>query len=599
MRAVEGMTGELHPLWVALAAALAFAIASLFPRLAGAQEAQPDLGELPAGARPRRQWAVAGFGITSALCLPLVFFGGDSREAGAVALLTLLGGFAGLANDLLALPHLLQVPLLLAIAAVGISQHIAITEVKVPFAYKHLALGAWSVPLTLVWMLGVVYAVILCRRLPKLTAGLVTVIAATMGSAALLVGPSRSAPVAGLLGLILAATGAGAWRRSYPSLGSAAHWALGFALASLTILGMLKNTAFLLVGVPLLTLGVPVSETTYAIVYGGRTLRLTLGPRREVLHEALGRLGLSAHRTVLLFQAATVYLCAVALLLVFLASTSFIIKLALLTIMLALGSLLFFMAARIAAAPRETEEAQVDMLGVPIHRIDMAGALARVEGFIRERSPHMVVTSDGSAIVRAQQDSEYRAIVRASDMVTADGRGLVWMARVLGLSVTDRVPGVDMMDRLCELAAERGYSVYLVGALPGVASDAARAMQGRYPGLRVAGTHHGYFSPEEEPGVVAAIAAARPDILFVAFGAPRQEKWIRRHLDQLGAPVAIGVGGSFDVLAGRVPRAPAWMQQAGLEWLYRVLREPRRLRRLWALPRLVWITLRAALGRRG
>jgi N-acetylglucosaminyldiphosphoundecaprenol N-acetyl-beta-D-mannosaminyltransferase len=256
------------------------------------------------------------------------------------------------------------------------------------------------------------------------------------------------------------------------------------------------------------------------------------------------------------------------------------------------------MLARIASTPRDTDEEQVDMLGVPIARINMDSAVARVEEFIADRSPHMIVTSDGASIVRAHDDAEYQDIVQHADIVTADGRGVVWMARVLGLAVTDRVSGVDMMDRLCQIAAEKGYSVYLIGGQPGVAEEAAREMQRRYPALTVAGVQHGYFSPEEEPAVVQAIAAAKPDILFVAFGAPRQEKWIRRHQEAIGASVAIGVGGSFDVFAGRVARAPLWMQKAGLEWLYRALREPKRLPRLWALPRLVMMTLRAALRKK-
>lgn len=172
------------------------------------------------------------------------------------------------------------------------------------------------------------------------------------------------------------------------------------------------------------------------------------------------------------------------------------------------------------------------------------------------------------------------------------------MARVLGLPVTERVSGLDLMESICKRAGERMYSVYLLGARPGVAEEAARVLESRCPGLRVVGAQHGYFTPEEEQGVVRAVAEAAPDILFVAFGAPKQEKWIRQHLAELRVPVAIGVGGSFDVLAGRVRRAPRWMQRAGLEWLYRAVREPSRLPRLWVLPRLVWLTLREALRRR-
>ncbi len=599
MRALDAATGQIQLLPAAGLVALSFLISFLTPRLAGLRAPQPDQDELPAGVRPRRQWAISGLSITLAFCLPVVLLGGESPQLRAVALLALLGGFAGLTTDILGLPHLLQALLAVGIAAVGVSLGLAIVDLKPPFSAEMVKLGLWSAPVTMLWLLAVLYSVVLCRRLPKLTAGLVTIISTTLAIAALSVGATRSAPAAGVLGLALAGTAAGAWRHSYPSLGSSAHWALGFALGAITVVGMLKNTAFLVVGVPLLALGVPVGETTYAIIYGGgKGLRLALNQRRELLHEALIRSGLSPRRTVLLFHAATVYLCAVALVLVLVVETSFLIKLALLAAALVLGFVGFFMLARIASTPRDTGEEQVDMLGVPIARINMEAAVARVEEFIADRAPHMIVTSDGASIVRAHDDAEYQDIVQHADIVTADGRGVVWMARVLGLAVTDRVSGVDMMDRLCQIAAEKGYSVYLVGAEPGVAEEAAREMQRRYPALTVAGVQHGYFSPEEEPAVVQAIAAAKPNILFVAFGAPRQEKWIRRHQEAIGASVAIGVGGSFDVFAGRVARAPLWMQQAGLEWLYRALREPKRLPRLWALPRLVMMTLRAALGRR-
>ncbi len=321
---------------------------------------------------------------------------------------------------------------MLGLAALAVSLHIEITELKLPFRAHFTALGLWSIPITVAWLLAVVYGVLLCRRLPKLTGSLVAIIAFTFALAALLVGPSRSAPAAGLLGLVLVVTAAGASRRSYPSLGSSAHWALGFALGAIAIVGMLKNTAFLVVGLPLLALGVPVGETTYAMIYGGRRPRLALSQRRELLHEALIRHGLSPRRTVLLFQAGTAYLCAVALLLVMLVQFSFLLKLGLLLVLLAAGFVIFFMGSRIASVPKDTGEEQVDVLGVPIARIGMDGALARVEEFITDQSPHMIVTSDGSSLVRAQEDEEYHDIVRNADIVTADGRGVVWMARVLG-----------------------------------------------------------------------------------------------------------------------------------------------------------------------
>jgi N-acetylglucosaminyldiphosphoundecaprenol N-acetyl-beta-D-mannosaminyltransferase len=601
MADLVGSGDHLRPAGTVLAIGLSFAISFLTPYLMGRRLRGLAREEVPVGIRPRRQWAISGLSISLAIALPLALLGWRQSSLQAAALIAGVAGCAGVLNDIMGLPRLVQFVFAVGIALFAVSEGVALEEVKPPFTAHMITLGHWSGPATVVWLLAVAYAVVLCRRLPRLTAGLVAIVSLTFGLAALVVGPSRAAPAAGLLALCLTAAAAGAARRDYPALGSAAHWATGFTLGVITITGMLKNTAFLVLGVPLLALGIPVGETTYAIVYGagpGRP-RLALGQRRELLHDALIRTGLSPRRTVLVFHLATAYLCAVALALVTIVRVTFLVKLGLLAAALVVGFVAFFMLARILAEPRGAAEEQVDMFGVPIACIAMEQAVGRVEQFVRERSPHLVVTSDSTGLVRAHDDPEFQRILQTADMVTADGRGVVWMARVLGLPMRERVSGVDMMDRICALAAERGYCVYLLGGLAGVAEEAARAMQARHPGLRVAGTHHGYFAPEEEPGVVRAVAAARPDILFVAFGAPKQEKWIRQHQAELAAPVAIGVGGSFDVFAGRVRRAPEWMQRAGLEWLYRAMREPKRLPRLWALPRLVWMTLRAAWRRRG
>jgi N-acetylglucosaminyldiphosphoundecaprenol N-acetyl-beta-D-mannosaminyltransferase len=147
-----------------------------------------------------------------------------------------------------------------------------------------------------------------------------------------------------------------------------------------------------------------------------------------------------------------------------------------------------------------------------------------------------------------------------------------------------------MVQGLCQVAAKLGRSVFLLGAGPGVAELAGQKLQERVPGLEIAGVQDGYFKPEDEPAIIARIQAARPAVLFVALGIPRQEIWIRAHLEELGVPVCVGVGGSFDVISGLKQRAPVWMQRAGVEWLYRVAKEPWRLPRLAALPRIVWLT---------
>jgi N-acetylglucosaminyldiphosphoundecaprenol N-acetyl-beta-D-mannosaminyltransferase len=225
----------------------------------------------------------------------------------------------------------------------------------------------------------------------------------------------------------------------------------------------------------------------------------------------------------------------------------------------------------------------------------MEAALGRAREFIAEGSPHMIVTSDATGVIRAQEDAELRAIMDEADLVTADGQGVVLAARLLNVPIRERVSGVDMVQRLCELATEAGRSVFLLGGAEGVAEAAAEKLAAAVPGLRLAGVQHGYFTPEEEPAVIERIRRAEPAVLFVAFGIPKQEKWIRAHMEELGVPVCIGVGGSFDVISGRLKRAPAWMRRCGLEWLFRVIQEPWRLPRLKALPQIAWVAVVAAL----
>lgn len=229
----------------------------------------------------------------------------------------------------------------------------------------------------------------------------------------------------------------------------------------------------------------------------------------------------------------------------------------------------------------------IELLGVRIDNVDMPAALAAVGEFIRSRTPRQVVTADASCLVLARKDGELRDIVNSADLVTPDSVGILWAARLKGMPLGERVSGVDMVTLLCEKAGRSGHRVFLLGSAPGVAEVAAKNLRQRYPDLVVAGTHHGYFAPHETPGVVAKIRGAAPDILFVALGIPRQEKWIRRHLQELRVPVCIGVGGSFDVISGRVRRAPKWMQRHGLEWVFRLVSNPRKIGKIMTLPRFV------------
>jgi N-acetylglucosaminyldiphosphoundecaprenol N-acetyl-beta-D-mannosaminyltransferase len=232
------------------------------------------------------------------------------------------------------------------------------------------------------------------------------------------------------------------------------------------------------------------------------------------------------------------------------------------------------------------------IVGLPIDPISMPEALEKLETYIAEKTPRHVVTADASMAVIALSDPDLRAIVEQADLVTPDGFGILWAARMLRLPIAHKVSGVDLVGELCRLSAAKGYRLFFLGAAPGVAEQAAENLRARYPGARIVGTNDGYFKQEENPNVVGRIQAAAPDVLLVAFGIPRQEKWITKHKAEYGAAVSIGIGGSFDVYSGRVKRAPVWMQNNGLEWLYRLCANPRKIGKVMTLPRFALLALR-------
>jgi N-acetylglucosaminyldiphosphoundecaprenol N-acetyl-beta-D-mannosaminyltransferase len=219
-------------------------------------------------------------------------------------------------------------------------------------------------------------------------------------------------------------------------------------------------------------------------------------------------------------------------------------------------------------------------------------------------SPASVVTPNSHHIVLLQGSVGYREIYHAAQLSVADGMSLVWASRLLGAPLPERIGGVDLFEEVCRAAAGTDLRLFFLGGRPGAAEGAARVLRARYPGLLVAGT---YCPPpgferdsEESERVNRALRSADPDILFVGLGAPKQEQWIFANQQELGIPVAVGVGASLDFVSGLVPRAPRWMQRAGLEWLFRVIMEPRRLGRRYArvIPGFVWLVLRQYLRER-
>lgn len=232
------------------------------------------------------------------------------------------------------------------------------------------------------------------------------------------------------------------------------------------------------------------------------------------------------------------------------------------------------------------------ILGLPVDPLPLDAAVRLVAGRIAEfragrGGPMQIVTINAEMAINAIEDPELATVIQACGLVVPDGSGVVWALRRKGVP-TLKVAGVDLLRALSADAASRGGRLFLLGAKPGVAQEAADALASANPGVVIAGVRDGYFKPEDEPALLEEIRQAAPDILLVALGVPRQEKWIASHQVALGVPVAMGVGGSFDVFAGRVKRAPKFFQQFHLEWLYRLIQEPWRFQRMSSsLPRFV------------
>ncbi|MGI6367310.1 MAG: WecB/TagA/CpsF family glycosyltransferase [Anaerolineae bacterium] len=233
----------------------------------------------------------------------------------------------------------------------------------------------------------------------------------------------------------------------------------------------------------------------------------------------------------------------------------------------------------------------IRILGVRVDNITMDEALAWVGAMVTTGTPHQIATVNPEFIIRAGRDAAFAAVLQGADLAIPDGQGLLWAARWLKRPLRERVAGSDMVTLLARESARQGYRIFLLGAAPGVADTAAERLRERYPGVNIVGTHPGSPRPEDDAQACELIRRARPHILLVAYGAPAQDLWIARNQPLLCVPVAIGVGGSLDFIAGVQKRAPAWMRRNGLEWLYRLIRQPSRWRRMLALPLFVWRVL--------
>ena len=239
----------------------------------------------------------------------------------------------------------------------------------------------------------------------------------------------------------------------------------------------------------------------------------------------------------------------------------------------------------------------IRILGVRVDEYDMSQSLDLIGAFVSQAGDALaqVITINPEGVWLAKNDPELKSIVDGAALVTPDGNGILWAATRLGTPLTERVAGIELLENICRRGAIEGWRVYLLGAKPGVAEAAAEKLKQKHPGLNIVGCDDGYFRDREEQAV-AAVREAKADVLFAALGMPYQEKWLYQHREDLGCKVAVGVGGSFDVLAGLVKRAPKLWQRLKLEWLWRLLSDPKRWRRYLVIPRYMRAVRRQAHG---
>jgi N-acetylglucosaminyldiphosphoundecaprenol N-acetyl-beta-D-mannosaminyltransferase len=242
---------------------------------------------------------------------------------------------------------------------------------------------------------------------------------------------------------------------------------------------------------------------------------------------------------------------------------------------------------------------RVMVAGVYVDNLSEDEALSRIDELIEGGGSHYMTVVNAAKVVAANKDEQLREKLSKAKLVTADGMSVVWASRLVGQPLKQRVTGIDLFERLVAHAARRGLSVYFLGARDASVGGVVSRFTSRFPNLRVAGYRNGYFDWSESPEIADEIRQSKTDLLFVAMGSPAQENWIEQYLEATGARFALGVGGSFDHLSGLQRRAPAWMQRAGLEWVYRLAREPRRLWRRYLIGNtlFVWLVAKQMLSR--
>lgn len=231
------------------------------------------------------------------------------------------------------------------------------------------------------------------------------------------------------------------------------------------------------------------------------------------------------------------------------------------------------------------------ILNTYVNAISLDETVDEIEKIIARGVPTQHVVINASKVNLMEADPELASIVNECPLINADGASIVWAAKKLGVPLRERVTGIDLFQRLVGLASEKGYRIYLFGAKEEVVTKVKAIFEDRYPGIQIVGYRNGYFTEADEPQIVSDMAASGADMMFVAFSSPKKEYWVHKYIDQIGIPFVMGVGGSFDVVAGVTDRAPTWMQEHGLEWFYRFIQEPGRLWKRYIIGNLKFVAL--------
>lgn len=463
----------------------------------------------------------------------------------------------------------------------------------------YLYLSYLSIPLTILWLISITNSIGQADELGEITPYIVFIASLTFLMVSLI--QRQGLILAEVLSLIMAAISFIFIKYIPRGKFSSYYMSFGFMLAVIAIVGVSKSTAALTLLVPLLILGVPIIDSSYSIVANyARQESSGIGRKYLLFSESRSRLRQKLQSYGFSAQGANLTIIGVSL---YLSLSAFIISIYqsfyLLIILTAFGWITFELLKNKVQSEelvieRDILTSRIKLFQVGIDQVDNQKTIQKIEEFIISKKPHQITTPDTLAVLRARKDPEYNAILRSADLVTPDGAGILWAATTLNYPLPERVTGIDIIHNMCRLAVKKGYSLYLLGSYPGVAGEAALNLTKKYPGVKIAGTHHGYFNCEDFQNceeIIAEIKEKRPDILLVGMGVPKQEKWINKNLSRLDIPVCMGVGGSFDVLSGRIPRAPLWMQRHGMEWIYRSIKQPSRGFRILALFYFIWLVI--------